>query len=71
MTYMASCVSTTCDQYDSTNAMWFKIEETGLQPGNMTWYQQNISAYFVSIARVLPCIPLMSANVHVLIRNIQ
>ncbi|KIM54987.1 glycoside hydrolase family 61 protein, partial [Scleroderma citrinum Foug A] len=42
MTYMASCVNTTCDQYDSTNAMWFKIEETGLQPGNMTWYQQNI-----------------------------
>ncbi|KAL4063410.1 glycosyl hydrolase family 61-domain-containing protein [Scleroderma yunnanense] len=42
MTYMASCVNTTCDQYDSTNAMWFKIMETGLQPGNMTWYQQNL-----------------------------
>lgn len=43
MTYMASCGSTTCDQYDSTNAEWFKIEETGLEPGNITWYQQNIS----------------------------
>ncbi|KIJ64018.1 lytic polysaccharide monooxygenase [Hydnomerulius pinastri MD-312] len=42
MTYMASCGSTTCDQYDSTNAEWFKIEETGLQPGDMVWYQQNI-----------------------------
>ncbi|KAG1838359.1 glycoside hydrolase family 61 protein [Suillus subalutaceus] len=42
MTYMAQCVDTTCDQYDSTNAEWFKIEETGLQPGNMVWYQQNI-----------------------------
>ncbi|KAF9233580.1 glycoside hydrolase family 61 protein [Melanogaster broomeanus] len=42
MTYMASCGSTTCDQYDSTDAEWFKIEETGLEPGDMTWYQQNI-----------------------------
>ncbi|KAF9218887.1 hypothetical protein BS17DRAFT_475982 [Gyrodon lividus] len=42
MTYMTSCGSTTCDQYNSTNAEWFKIEETGLEPGNMTWYQQNI-----------------------------
>lgn len=42
MTYMASCVGTTCDKYNSTNAEWFKIEETGLEPGNMTWYQQNI-----------------------------
>lgn len=42
MTYMAQCVNTTCDQYNSTNAEWFKIEETGLRPGNMVWYQQNI-----------------------------
>ncbi|KAF8557185.1 glycoside hydrolase family 61 protein [Imleria badia] len=42
MTYMAPCINTTCDQYDPTNAEWFKIEETGLEPGNMTWYQQNI-----------------------------
>ncbi|OJA12835.1 hypothetical protein AZE42_04241 [Rhizopogon vesiculosus] len=42
MTYMAQCVGTTCDQYNSTNAEWFKIEETGLQPGDMVWYQQNI-----------------------------
>ncbi|KAG9311214.1 glycoside hydrolase family 61 protein [Chiua virens] len=42
MTYMASCGNTTCDQYDSTYAEWFKIEETGLEPGNTTWYQQNI-----------------------------
>jgi len=42
MTYMASCGSTTCDQYNSTDAEWFKIEETGLETGNVTWYQQNI-----------------------------
>ncbi|KAI9567884.1 glycoside hydrolase family 61 protein [Boletus coccyginus] len=42
MTYMASCGDTTCDQYNSTDAEWFKIDETGLEPGNVTWYQQNI-----------------------------
>ncbi|KAG8221709.1 glycosyl hydrolase family 61-domain-containing protein [Butyriboletus roseoflavus] len=39
---MASCGNTTCDQYNSTNAEWFKIEETGPEPDNTTWYQQNI-----------------------------
>ncbi|KAF8135076.1 glycoside hydrolase family 61 protein [Boletus edulis] len=43
MTYMAPCVNTTVDQYDPTHTEWFKIDETGLEPGNMTWYQQNIS----------------------------
>ncbi|KAH7890297.1 glycoside hydrolase family 61 protein [Phlebopus sp. FC_14] len=42
MTYMTPCGSTTCDQYNSTDAEWFKIEETGLEPGNTVWYQQNI-----------------------------
>ncbi|KAH7923365.1 hypothetical protein BV22DRAFT_1036374 [Leucogyrophana mollusca] len=42
MTYMASCTGTTCDQYDSTNAEWFKISEVGLEPGDMVWYQQNL-----------------------------
>lgn len=49
MTYMAPCVNTTCDQYDPTDAEWFKIEETGLEPGNTTWYQQNISTSVVFI----------------------
>ncbi|KAH7908281.1 glycoside hydrolase family 61 protein [Hygrophoropsis aurantiaca] len=40
MTYMASCTGTTCDQYDSTNAEWFKISQVGLEPGDMVWYQQ-------------------------------
>jgi len=48
MTYMAQCIDTTCDQYNSTNAEWFKIEETGLQPGNTTWYQENISTFIHS-----------------------
>ncbi|EGN94280.1 glycoside hydrolase family 61 protein [Serpula lacrymans var. lacrymans S7.3] len=42
MTYMTPCLNTTCDQYDSTNAMWFKVDEVGLESGNSTWYQQNL-----------------------------
>lgn len=53
MTYMAQCVGTTCDQYNSTNAEWFKIEETGLQPGNLTWYQQNISMSIIHVVLLL------------------
>lgn len=58
MTYMASCGDTTCDQYNSTDAEWFKIDETGLEPGNVTWYQQNISASVlenVHITATLTC----------------
>ena len=51
MTYMTSCGDTTCDQYNSTNSEWFKIEETGLEPGNTTWYQQNISTSRTSFTR--------------------
>jgi len=43
MTYMASCGSTTCDQFDPTNAKWFKIDEAGKQPNDSsTWIQQDI-----------------------------
>ncbi|OBZ72739.1 putative endo-beta-1,4-glucanase D [Grifola frondosa] len=38
MTYMALC-ETTCDQYDPTNATWFKIDEAGKKSdGNWTQY---------------------------------
>jgi len=40
--YMAPCINTTCDQYDSINAEWFKIAEVGAKPGGTEWYQQNI-----------------------------
>ncbi|KAF8440993.1 hypothetical protein L210DRAFT_3630408 [Boletus edulis BED1] len=42
MMYMAPCINTMVDQYDPTHTEWFKIDETGLELGNMTWYQQNI-----------------------------
>ncbi|KAF8344949.1 glycoside hydrolase family 61 protein J [Amanita rubescens] len=42
MTYMASCGSTTCDQYDPTNAEWFLIDRQG-QYANGTWVQATIN----------------------------
>ena len=44
MTYMASCGSDTCDQYDPTNAEWFLIDRKG-EYANGTWIQATISAY--------------------------
>jgi len=65
MTYMASCGDTTCDQYNSTNAEWFKIDETGLEPGNVTWYQQDISTSVlenVHITATLTCPRLVNRS---------
>ena len=33
MTYMASCGSTPCDQFDPTGAKWFKIDAAGYTNG--------------------------------------
>jgi len=41
LTYMASCGSTTCDQFDSTQAEWFKIDEVG-KSGSDTWVQAEV-----------------------------
>lgn len=41
MTYMASCGSQTCDQYDPTSAEWFLIDRKGQYP-NGTWIQATI-----------------------------
>jgi len=38
--YMASCGSTTCDQFDATKARWFKIQQVGRQDGSALWHQQ-------------------------------
>lgn len=45
MTYMAMCEDTTCDQYNSTNAAWFKIDQVGLKSDDSTWYQAEISTF--------------------------
>ena len=44
LTYLANCGSTTCDQYDPTNAKWFKIYQVGKQPNNNAlWVQAEVS----------------------------
>ena len=45
LTYMANCGSTTCDQYDITNAKWFKIEQVGLNPNGSGWAQAGLSTF--------------------------
>jgi hypothetical protein len=43
LTYMASCGSATCDQFDSTKARWFKIQEIARKAGPGTdWAQIDL-----------------------------
>lgn len=44
MTYLASCGSTTCDNFDSRTAKWFKIDQAG-RDGSGNWVQQQISQF--------------------------
>lgn len=44
MTYMASCGSTSCAQFNGSSANWFKIDELG-QMSNGSWYQLDISEH--------------------------
>ena len=44
MTYMTSCGSTSCDQFDPTGAKWFKIDQLGKKDAD-TWYQADIREY--------------------------
>ena len=52
MTYLASCGSTTCDQFDSRTAKWFKIDQVG-QDDNGGWVQKQISQFLSSLSRLL------------------
>ena len=42
LTYLASCGSTPCSQFDSTTAKWFKIDQVGQKPDG-TWVQADFS----------------------------
>lgn len=50
LTYLASCGSTTCDQFDARTAKWFKIDQAG-QDGNGGWVQKKISKFLPSPPR--------------------
>jgi hypothetical protein len=59
ITYLASCGSTTCDQFDSRSAKWFKIDQAG-RDSNGEWIQQQISQSSSSITRALGLMPIYS-----------
>jgi len=42
LTYMASCGSSTCDQFDAPKARWFKIRQVGRKDGSAQWVQQDV-----------------------------
>jgi hypothetical protein len=42
LTYMASCGASSCDQFDATQAKWFKIRQVGRKDGNAEWVQQDV-----------------------------
>jgi hypothetical protein len=42
LTYMASCGSSSCDQFDPAQAKWFKIRQVGRKNGNPQWVQQDV-----------------------------
>ena len=43
LTYLASCGSQTCDNFDTGGAKWFKIQQVGRKAGSDQWAQQDIS----------------------------
>ncbi|KAF7966064.1 hypothetical protein HWV62_39762 [Athelia sp. TMB] len=50
MFYLANCGDTTCDQFDSTTAQWFKIAQIGLKSDRVTWYQAVAKSMFLVVA---------------------
>ncbi|CCL99937.1 uncharacterized protein FIBRA_01962 [Fibroporia radiculosa] len=42
MTYMASCGSVSCSEFNGSTAEWFKIDEIGMK-GQNSWYQADIA----------------------------
>ena len=46
LTYMASCGSSTCDQFDATQAKWFKINQVGRRSGSGVWAQKDVCMLF-------------------------
>lgn len=41
MHYMASCGSASCEQFDSAQGRWFKIDQQSYKPGQAQWVQQD------------------------------
>ncbi|KAF8815954.1 glycoside hydrolase family 61 protein [Phlegmacium glaucopus] len=50
LTYLANCGSTTCDQFDITNAKWFKIQQIGRKANSPDWVQADLMTGGVATA---------------------
>jgi len=44
LTYMASCGSGSCTQFDSTQAEWFKIDEKGRHDTDSNWFMSDYNS---------------------------
>ncbi|KAF7299113.1 hypothetical protein MIND_00859600 [Mycena indigotica] len=44
LTYLANCGSTSCTQFDYTQARWFKIEQSGRDPATNAWVQASLNS---------------------------
>jgi len=44
LTYMASCGTDSCANFNSSNADWFKINQVGMKSDNATWFLADIMA---------------------------
>ncbi|KAF6750394.1 glycoside hydrolase family 61 protein [Ephemerocybe angulata] len=42
LTYLASCGDTACNEFDSTKARWFKIDQQAKKPDGGDWYQADL-----------------------------
>ncbi|KDR76812.1 hypothetical protein GALMADRAFT_31073, partial [Galerina marginata CBS 339.88] len=51
LTYMASCGTKACNDFDITQAKWFKIQQDGMMSSS-TWYLANVAAGAVANASI-------------------
>jgi len=62
---LASCGSTTCDNFDARTAKWFKIDQVA-KDNNGAWVQQQISEFLSSFSRIhlVSCLHTVDGNVY-------
>ncbi|KAJ3545580.1 hypothetical protein NM688_g5608 [Phlebia brevispora] len=74
MTYMAPCTGTTCDQFDASQAQWFKIDQAGQKPGSSDYFQHDFyegQTYSLTLPQnIAPGDYLVRHEVCCLVRNL-
>nr|GAT60280.1 predicted protein [Mycena chlorophos] len=44
LSYLANCGTTPCTEFEASQAMWFKIEQVGRDPGSTAWAQASMNS---------------------------